>query len=52
VVENGLARRREIEVGAISVGEVEILTGLREGEEIVLSDMSQFDDVETVLIRE
>lgn len=52
VVENGLARRREIEVGAISVAEIEILSGLREGDEIVLSDMSQFDNVETVLIRD
>jgi len=52
VVENGLARRREIEVGAISVAEVEVLSGLREGDEIVLSDLSQFDNAETILIRD
>jgi HlyD family secretion protein len=52
VVEDGLARRREIEVGAISVAEVEVVGGLVEGDEIVLSDMSQFDGVEKVLIRE
>ena len=52
VVENGLARRREIEVGAVSVAEVEVVAGLSEGDEIVLSDMSQFDGAETVLIRD
>ncbi len=52
VVEDGLARRRDIEVGAVSVAEVEVTAGLREGDEIVLSDMSQFDGAETVLIRD
>ncbi len=52
VVENGLARRRDIRVGAISVAEVEILSGLEEGDEIVLSDMTQFDGADTVLVRD
>jgi len=52
VVENGLARRREIAVGVVSVAEVEVVSGLEEGDEIVLSDMSRFDEVETVLIRD
>jgi HlyD family secretion protein len=52
VVDDGLARRREIEVGAISVAEVEVVGGLSEGDEIVLSDMSRFDGAETVRIRD
>jgi len=51
VVKDGLARRRQIQVGAVSVSEVEIVAGLDEGDEIVLSDMSRFDDAGTVLIR-
>jgi HlyD family secretion protein len=52
VVEDGLARRREIEVGAVSVAEVEVVAGLVEGDVVVLSDMSRFDGAETVLIRD
>jgi HlyD family secretion protein len=51
VVEEGLALRRQIEVGAISVAEVEIVAGLEPGDEIVLSDMSRFEGAERVLIR-
>lgn len=52
VVADGVARRREIVTGAVSVTEVEILEGLAEGEEIVLSDLSAFDNAETLLIRD
>jgi HlyD family secretion protein len=52
VVEGGLARERDIRVGVVSVAEVEIESGLEEGDEIVLSDMTQFDGVDTVLIRD
>jgi HlyD family secretion protein len=51
VVEGGIARRREIEVGAVSVGEVEIVRGLAAGERIVVSDTSLFEGAGTVLIR-
>jgi HlyD family secretion protein len=51
VVENGVAVRREIAVGAVSVAAVEITKGLREGEQIVLSDTSVFEGAKTVLIR-
>ena len=51
VVDNGVAVRREIAVGAVSVSAVEITKGLREGEEIVLSDTSVFEGAKTVLIR-
>jgi HlyD family secretion protein len=52
VVEGGIARRREIAVGAVSVSEVEILRGLGEGERIVVSDTSLFEGAGTVLIRD
>jgi HlyD family secretion protein len=51
VVEDGIARRREIETGAVSVAEVEILRGLAEGERIVVSDTSLFQGAGTVSIR-
>ncbi len=51
VVDDGLARLREISVGAVSVTEVEILDGLEHGEEVVLSDLSRFEGAETLLLR-
>ncbi|PYQ49846.1 MAG: hypothetical protein DMF78_17220 [Acidobacteria bacterium] len=51
VVEGGVAVRRDIAVGAVSVSEVEIARGLRPGERIVVSDTSTFDGARTVLIR-
>jgi HlyD family secretion protein len=51
VVDDGMARKRPIEVGAVSVTEVEILRGLEEGEEVVLSDLSQLQGAESVLLR-
>jgi HlyD family secretion protein len=49
--EGGLATLREIRTGASSVGEVEIVDGLREGEQVVLSDMQQVNGAKTVLVR-
>ncbi len=51
VVQDGLARLREVAVGAVSVSEVEIVSGLEEGEEIVLSDVARFEGASTVLVR-
>ncbi len=52
VVKDGLATLREITVGALSVGEVEILSGLAEGEQIVLSDIARFEGARTVLVNQ
>ena len=52
VVDGGVAVRREIAVGAISVSQVEIVKGLRPGERIVLSDTSSFGGARTVLVRD
>ncbi|MFP5247242.1 MAG: efflux RND transporter periplasmic adaptor subunit, partial [Thermoanaerobaculia bacterium] len=51
VVDGKMATRREIVTGATSVGEVEILQGLKEGETIVVSDTSSFQDAKNVMLR-
>lgn len=51
VVKDGLARRHKVDVGAVSVTEVEILGGVDEGEEVILSDLSQLQGAETVRLR-
>jgi len=52
VVEDGTATLRAVEAGSVSVGEVEIVSGLEEGEEIVLSDTSRFEGARRVLLRD
>ncbi len=51
VVENGVATRRPISVGAISVSEVEIRSGLKEGEKVILSDTADLAGAKNVLVR-
>lgn len=51
VLQDGLATLRPIRVGAASIGEVEILDGLAEGEQILLTDIQQFRGAKTVLVR-
>jgi HlyD family secretion protein len=50
VVEDGMARRRDVTLGAVSIDRVEILTGLEEGEEIVISGTQAFQQAETVML--
>ncbi len=50
VVDSGSATRRAITVGSISISEVEIASGLREGERIIVSDTSSFGDARTVIL--
>ncbi len=50
VLEDGLATLRPIEVGSLSVGEVEIVAGLEPGDQIILSDTTRFDGAERVLV--
>ena len=51
VVDGTMATRREIVTGASSVGEIEIVRGLREGEKIVVSDTAAFQNAKTVMLR-
>lgn len=51
VLADGIATLRPIRIGATSVSEIEIAEGLREGEQILLSDIQQFNGAKTVLVR-
>jgi HlyD family secretion protein len=51
VVQQNMATLRPISVGAVSITEVEILSGLKEGQEIILSDVTRFEGAKTVLLR-
>jgi len=46
----GLAERRAIEVGARSLGAVEIVAGLSQGDTIVISNLDPFRSADTVLL--
>jgi len=50
VVDGNYARRRAIQTGASSINSVEVLQGLELGEQIILSDLSEFGRAETVRI--
>jgi HlyD family secretion protein len=45
VVEGDMARRRPVQIGAMSMGEVEIVSGLAAGETIVVSSVEDFAGV-------
>ena len=47
---DGMLHRTTVDVGAISVTEVEILGGLDEGDAIVLSDMTLYDGTDSLLL--
>lgn len=51
VVDGEMATRREITTGSTSAGEIEVTSGLREGEKIVVSDISAFGSAGSVLLR-
>ena len=47
---DGLAFRREIEIGARGLGKVEVVRGLQEGDRVVISNLEPFRGEDTVLI--
>jgi HlyD family secretion protein len=51
VVKGEVATRRAVQVGVTGVSEVEVVKGLSAGEKVVVSDTSDFESAETVLIR-
>lgn len=51
VVEGNRATRRDIEIGETSLSEVEIRSGLSEGEQIIISDLTRFEGIETLYLR-
>jgi HlyD family secretion protein len=48
VMHNGEANRVQVKLGRSSVNQIEIVDGLREGDEVILSDMSNWDAYERV----
>ena len=50
IVNDGLAERRTITVGASSINSIQIVDGLNEGDTIVISSVSPFDGAGTVYV--
>jgi HlyD family secretion protein len=48
--DNSTAVRREIAIGGRSLGAVEILSGLEEGDRVIISSSDSFRGADTVLI--
>lgn len=48
--ENGLAERRNIRIGARSAAEVEVISGLAEGDEVIISSIAEFTEFETIQV--
>ncbi len=51
VIEDGIAVLRPIQVGAISLAQVEIVSGLDLGEQLIISDTARFEGATKVLLR-
>jgi len=51
VENNNMALRHVITLGSIGASEVEITSGLREGDRVILSDTSSFDNAGTLILR-
>lgn len=51
LIDDGAAERMTVRLGRSSVNEIEILAGLAEGDRVIVSDMSRYDDVDRVRIR-
>jgi HlyD family secretion protein len=51
VTSDGTAERVQVKFGTSSVNLIEVVSGLREGDEVVLSDMSNYDAFDKVRLR-
>lgn len=52
VVNGGVAQRKQIRIGATSVGEVEIVAGLEVGDRIIISDTARYAQADRLFLRE
>ncbi len=50
LTEAGLAERHAIQLGARSVAEVEILSGLAVGDQVIISSIAEFEDYDTIQV--
>jgi len=51
VMQNGIAHRREVEIGLSNFDYVEIKSGLASGEKVILTDMNQYEHLEEISIK-
>lgn len=51
IVHDQIATRHRIQIGDTSISEVEIRQGLEEGDLIIISDVSRFDGVDSIFLR-
>jgi HlyD family secretion protein len=49
-INDDIAYKTELEIGARSLSHIEILQGAEIGDQIIISSMASFDDSESVLI--
>jgi HlyD family secretion protein len=50
VVKDGVAERRPIKTGAVSVREIEIVDGLAVGDQVVISDTDEFKNAPRIML--
>jgi HlyD family secretion protein len=51
VLQDGVARRREVEIGLANFDYVEIKSGLQPGEKVILTDLSEYQHLEEITIK-
>jgi len=52
VMDGGIAVRRPVQLGATSVSAVEVLSGLKQGDHVVIAGTDSFDNAERVSVNE
>jgi HlyD family secretion protein len=50
VLKDGIARRREVEIGLSNFDYVEIKSGIAAGETVIISDLSRFEHLQEIII--
>lgn len=50
VIKNGIAERRTVKTGLSNFDYIEIISGLKEGDEVITSDMASYKNVKTITI--
>ena len=52
IVSDGIAKKSSIKLGARSLSHVEVMNGLKEGEQIIISGTDMFNDAEQILLND
>ncbi|HTM97486.1 MAG TPA: HlyD family efflux transporter periplasmic adaptor subunit [Pedobacter sp.] len=50
VIKNGIAERRTVKTGLSNFDYIEIVSGLKEGDEVITSDMASYKNIKTITI--